>query len=404
MEVAEEAPLEAAVPVAEDKFLIYKKASNRKEKNMTQILVNTKALPTLKNKLDKSVQACNECINSISGVRRDLDWDIKAGNNIDEQLNSLYQKLINEQEKLEEYAEALNKVNSLFLSKDNELKREMGQLADGFSLEDGNAIGGGIGAVTTVGGIAGAVFNNKQIIDMLKGVINSPFVKGMGLTGLALSSEQVREILKQYKNASSFLKESGDVIKVLEESWPNLGALIDNPLLDTIGYVNDAEKLVKAIETVDEKAFMELGEKYAKKVGKACAKAAGKEGLVATEIVYASWNFVDHAKNINDFIGPKSGNSFGVGMAKYALDVVEGTAVETQFDIAHDVLSPVYKLFGSDIDKVYMETVGATGYEGVKKGIKEIADSISFMATEGGSDLRNYIFKDLTSKFKNIFS
>ena len=377
--------MEAAVPVAEDKFLIYKKASNRKEKNMTQILVNTKALPTLKNKLDKSVQACNECINSISGVRRDLDWDIKAGNNIDEQLNSLYQKLINEQEKLEEYAEA-------------------GQLADGFGLEYGSTIEGFIGAVTTVGGIAGAVFNNKQIIDMLKGVINSPFVKGMGLTGLALSSEQVREILKQYKNASSFLKESGDVIKVLEESWPNLGALIDNPLLDTIGYVNDAEKLVKAIETVDEKAFMELGEKYAKKVGKACAKAAGKEGLVATEIVYASWNFVDHAKNINDFIGPKSGNSFGVGMAKYALDVVEGTAVETQFDIAHDVLSPVYKLFGSDIDKVYMETVGATGYEGVKKGIKEIADSISFMATEGGSDLRNYIFKDLTSKFKNIFS
>ena len=217
--------MEAAVPVAEDKFLIYKKASNRKEKNMTQILVNTKALPTLKNKLDKSVQACNECINSISGVRRDLDWDIKAGNNIDEQLNSLYQKLINEQEKLEEYAEALNKVNSLFLSKDNELKREMGQLADGFGLEYGSTIEGFIGAVTTVGGIAGAVFNNKQIIDMLKGVINSPFVKGMGLTGLALSSEQVREILKQYKNASSFLKESGDVIKVLEESWPNLGAL-----------------------------------------------------------------------------------------------------------------------------------------------------------------------------------
>lgn len=378
---------------------------------MTQIKVDLNGINILESNLKRASRMCDDSLDIVKSIKTGLDWNISAEDEIGKELQRVERKLAEQNERIKNYKSIINTTKHTFKQKDQKLKRDMTALTyrnqlKGYisglnhALDDDNVINSLLLSLGLSSGGAFTGIMGKDVIDALKWSGNGK--SALGVVGASISDYW--EYLKTYESVSGIIDDGKTLTEALGEYFPDFGDLFDNDFVDVIGYCADAEKLMKALDENNKDVYLELSEKYVKKGIKEGIKlVTGESNLLVTEAAYAAWNLSEHVGHYDQFLGPESGNSLGEGLTKYALDIAEGVVVETQFDIAYDILDPVYKLFGKDIDQVYLDTIGEVGFEGVKKGIKEIAGAVSFMTTDAGADLRNYIVNDIESKVKDIF-
>lgn len=167
-----------------------------------------------------------------------------------------------------------------------------------------------------------------------------------------------------------------------ETGWSDKIGFIDDlkkmeifQVLDTVKYIADAQKYIEASKNKDIEGMLDLLEKYAGKGAEILLEEAGVGSFAAKGYVALGKTFVENVgEEIGLYMSGDPSRSGIVGAAYTFWNLTGNVLVETGLETGWDIVDNSAKLFGIDMDQVYIDLTGKPGLEGFGIGVGMIFD------------------------------
>ena len=353
---------------------------------MALIKLTLSEMSNVKSQISSLAERTESNGTAVARIASNLDMEVKARQNIEEQLQKIKNDLNKQSQKLTAYSNLLNDVMNQFVSADSKKK---------------NSIAGIIFKVGAVGGAfssaIGIIKNGSSFFDWIRNetinkILNNsklflPYKQNGCLVlpnfdftnankGLK-TNQEIKDTLFYEKNAVDFVDNINDILEGYGAEVPEgLKDISGSVFFKGIGYYKDFDDLMEAYKngTLSE----ELAEKAEKYIKKASSKALGGN-FAAKFIVNTSWNMGEHLFDFEDYVN--SGNNMvdnAIGYCQYLYHMKKVTneaVLESINDMAADWIDSTGKLVGFDFNGYMKETYGAEGGEGIMNMYKEIQDT-----------------------------
>lgn len=196
---------------------------------------------------------------------------------------------------------------------------------------------------------------------------NTNLITGTAEGAIVQSGWRLADFFKGSKSASEVL----DILFGTSKAsalTSDLKEITDSSTVRVVSYAKDVYKLSCALQSSDQAALQELGEKYTKetvkKVVGCCSDGVG--GFTLNAYINLGWNLVENMLEVDQF------DNFG----SYLYNCTGGVIFETGSEMAYSIVDKIGGVFGYDLDGTYEALVGEGGAEGFMKATNELGDTL----------------------------
>lgn len=272
---------------------------------MALIKITASELENIHSQILRMSEKASNCANSVASVKNNLDMEVSAKRNIEEQLESIKRDLGKHSEMLKSYANVLDDVVNEFVTTDSNGKTR--NVNWGPIAVPGIISGIGIGAIGHTGGMYNNPLNWRitQNLGKIQDAASLFGVKSAETSELSFF-DKIWDKGKQAKKTYGLLEKlaqltnSGNTPKWFEDITLDFG----DGLGKRIGYLSDIEKTITAVKEQDVEALGELLGKYGikkplKEIVKTTVGGTSAEVGLLVDLIYSDFeSAMDISKDI----------------------------------------------------------------------------------------------------------
>lgn len=371
---------------------------------MSQIKIDPGSLSSIRSQFASAQTQMDDIGNRVMRISQSLDWEVKAKEQVNENLSLIKKNVSSHGELLGRYAAAIDTTSSKLTETDSSTASKV------------ENINGVISTISWAGSAVNildpSIFEIPAMVDYIPLFITGlsasevlGFMKGRSSDmRLAPKSWEVIKDIYEFFDGSDTVAKNWDTLFGDSSIGDYLEKITDNKAFKGVGYAKDIEKCWKALKKGNFKDLLDVGVKYTKKGLKKVGELVGYATEEAAAYINLAFEFGENVLDIDKYAGLNSSYSTLGGLAAYAWHCTGEVFTDYAFDTAFGVAEGIDAFFGTNFAGYYEDNFGSADAEGMYKAFGSLIDGFKEVTVGQFVDSAVEYIGDSVSNLWHIFT